>query len=69
MGGGRDGKCGERRERVRAIFSTVVLIFELCIDCTAVLSFWLYINIEQLCCGANFWAVHVNFESSYACLS
>ena len=46
----------------------VVLIFGLCIDCTAVLSFWLYISIEQLCSCANFWAVHVNFESSYACL-
>ena len=66
MGESRDAK---RRERVCAIFSTVVIIFGLCIDGTAVLSFWIYMSIEQLCCGANFCAVHVNFESSYACLS
>ena len=69
MGGSRDAKRGERCERVCAIFSTVVIIFGLCMDCRAVLSFWLYISIEQLCCGANFCAVYVNFESSYACLS
>ena len=42
-------------------FCTVMLIFGLCtsIDCTAVLSFWLYMSIEQrLCSCANLLAVH-----------
>ena len=39
------------------LFCTVVLIFGLCtsIDCTAVLSFWLYMSIEERVCScANF---------------
>ena len=43
------------------LFCTVVLIFGLCtsIDCTAVLSFWMYMSIEQRLCGcANLLAIH-----------
>ena len=71
---------------VNAFMLLFFTVFGLCIsiDCTAVLTLWLYMSIEQklcsctnflvvyknrLCSCANFWAVHVNFESNYAVLS
>ena len=45
-------------------------MLKFCTVCTAVLSFCLYMSIEQrLCSCANFWAVDVNFESNCSVLS